>query len=341
MGIENIYQTRTMMKAVILMKPVHTFLRDTFFSNKDTQLTETVDVDIKKGKRPMAPFVAPRIGGVVVDRDGFETKTLKTPKIAPERVLNLDDINKRGMGEAVYSTRTPEERARELLATDLIDLDELITRREEWMCREVLFNGKVLITGEGFEQEVNYNFTNKETLIGAALWTATTSDPFADLKKWRLEVIQNTGKSPNIAIFASDVVDTFLGNEKVKTRLYNLRMNLGIIEPSIKDDAVTFIGKIAELGLEIYAYDEWYLDDDGTEKPFIPEGNILIGSKGMNQIVYGAVTQMENGNFITYEGERVPKQWADDKNEVRMLRMTSRPLPAPRDVDSWYVAVVK
>lgn len=341
MAIENIYGTRTMMKAVSLMKPVNTFLRDTFFNDTETYLTDVVDVDIKKGKRPMAPFVAPRVGGIVMDRDGYDTKTLRTPKIAPERVLTLDDINKRGMGEAIYSARTPDERARELLATDLIELDEYITRREEWMCREILFGGKITISGDGFEQEVNYNFTNKETLTGAALWSASTSDPLADLKRWRLEVIQKTGKSPNVCIMASDVVDSFINHAKVKEKLNLLRMNLGTIEPSIISDAVTFIGKFADLGLEIYSYDDWYLDDNGDEQPFIPVGNILIASKGMNKRLYGAVTQMENGNFITYEGIRVPKQWADDKNEVKMLRMVSRPLPAPNDVDSWYVAAVK
>jgi hypothetical protein len=61
----------------------------------------------------------------------------------------------------------------------------------------------------------------------------------------------------------------------------------------------------------------------------------------MNKRLYGGVTQMENGNFVTYEGIRVPKSWADEKNEVRMLRVTSRPLPAPDDVDNWYVATVK
>lgn len=338
----DIYSTRTMMQAINLMLPVHTFLRDTFFPVVETYVTEHVDVDFKKGKRKMAPFVAPRIGGVVMDRQGFKTETYKPPKIAPERVITVDDLVKRGMGENLYSTRTPEERARELLASDLVELDDYIIRREEWMCREVLINGKLVMAGEGFEQVVDYGFTNKETLSAGALWTATdTSDPLADLKRWRLDVIKKTGKSPEICVMASDVVDIFTNHPKVKEKLDLLRLNIGVLEPSVKNPALTFIGRLAELGLEIYSYDEWFLDDAGTEQPMIPEGYVILAPRGGNKRIYGAITQVENGQFVTIEGTRIPKSWVDEDNEVRKLRLASRPLPVPEDIDSWYVAVVK
>lgn len=337
----DIYSTRTMMKAISLMQPTRTFLLDTFFPNFETFVTETVEVDYKKGKRKMAPFVAPRIGGKVMDRQGFTTKTYKVPKIAPERVVTQDDINRRALGENLYSSKTPAERATELLATDLIELDDYITRREEWMCREVLLNGKLVMAGEGFEQVVDYEFTNKEVLTGGALWTAGTSKPLEDLKRWRLAVIQKTGKAPNIVIMDSGVVDIFISHPEVKALLDIQRLNIGSIEPSIQNEAVTFVGKLPSLGVEIYSYDEWYLDDEGNEQPMIPVGTVIMGSRGMNKRIYGAHTQIENGSFVTIEGTRIPKSWVDDDNEVRKLRLVSRPLPVPEDVDGWYVAQVK
>lgn len=340
MAIE-IYSTRTMMKAISLMKPARTFLLDTFFPNFETFITEAVDVDFKKGKRKMAPFVAPRIGGKVMDRQGFTTQTYKAPKIAPDRVVTQDDINRRALGEDLYSMKTPAERATELLATDLIELDDYITRREEWMCREVLFNGKLNMVGEGFEQVVDYGFTNKEVLAAGALWTADTSDPIADLKRWRLSVIQKTGKAPNIVIMESGVVDKFIEHAKVKALLDIQRLNIGSIEPSIQNEAITFVGKLPALGVEIYSYDEWFIDDNGIEQPMVPVGTVLMGSRGMNKRIYGAHTQIENGKFVTIEGNRIPKSWVDDENEVRKVRLVSRPLPVPDDVDGWFVATVQ
>ena len=49
---------------------------------------------------------------------------------------------------------------------------------------------------------------------------------------------------------------------------------------------------------------------------------------------------MEDKAFVTYEGKLVPKIYADEKNEVKMFRLTSRPLPRPFDVKSWAVIYV-
>ena len=37
----------------------------------------------------------------------------------------------------------------------------------------------------------------------------------------------------------------------------------------------------------------------------------------------------------------VPKVWADENSEVKKVRLTSRPLPRPFDVESWAVIQVK
>ena len=48
MGIETtIYTPRTLGKLVRRMPPVHTFFRDTFFKNRRTFNTKSVDVDFK------------------------------------------------------------------------------------------------------------------------------------------------------------------------------------------------------------------------------------------------------------------------------------------------------
>ncbi|ECD6517328.1 major capsid protein [Salmonella enterica subsp. enterica] len=338
----NMYETRTMLDAISQLMPVQSFLKDTFFPGFATQLTEKVEVDYKKGKRLMAPFVAPRIGGQVIDRQGFNTKTFKTGKIAPERIITIDDVNKRSFGENIYSQRTPAQRAQEMLADDLIDLDEQISRREEWMCREVLLNGKVVMSGEGFEQVVDYDFTNKEALIGTDKWTDfENSDPLAYLKEKRLQIIKATGMTPDILVLASNVVDTFINHPKVVEKLNLLRMNLGTIEPSVKSEAITFVGKLPSLGLEIYSYDEWYLDDEGKEQPMIPDNHIIMGVSKKNKIVYGAHSQYENKKLVTIEGTRIPKYMVDEDNEIQKLRLVARPVPVPSDIDSWIVSVVQ
>ena len=92
------YTTREMVDAIEITPPVRNFLTRTFFPSENTHRTEKVEFDVKKGKRIMAPFVSPRIGGKVITRNGFHTHEFTTPRLAPERVLTVDDISKRGLG---------------------------------------------------------------------------------------------------------------------------------------------------------------------------------------------------------------------------------------------------
>ena len=74
-----------------------------------------------------------------------------------------------------------------------------------------------------------------------------------------------------------------------------LNMKNIVIEPRVVDPALTFYGRIAELDLDIYTYDEWFLNDEGEDEAMIPDGTVLMGhSDGEGQIEYGAVTQMED-----------------------------------------------
>jgi len=349
----NIYETRTMLRAIEKMLPVRTFLRDTFFPNPLTFITEKVDVDFKKGKRKMAPFVARTKGGITVDRQGFRTDTYTTPYVAPQRPITKNDITNRMLGESIYSTRTPAQRAMELLAADLAELDEMITRREEWLCRQILLSGTATIKGwvdkvggnDYVEDVIDFNLTNKETLSGADAWNTETCDMYADLKRIRLEIIKATGMSPNIVVMASNVVDLFINNPKIQKLLDVRNMTIGMInvKPRIKEDGVTYVGTLTGLGLELYTYDEWFLDDDGVSTAMIPDDHLIMGRINLGSMLYGAVTQVEQSDqdFHTYEGTRIPKVWTSTSDDSRMIRVASRPLPKPDDVDSWYTLKVK
>lgn len=337
------YTTREMMEAIDQTPPVRTFLQKTFFPTEETHVTEKVEFDVRKGKRIMAPFVSPRKGGKVITRQGFRTNQFTTPKIAPERALTIDDISTRAIGENIYSQRTPAEREDELLAKDITDLEESIARRKEWMCRQILFEGKIDVVDEdeGVDVQVDFGFDNIIVLGTDERWSIATVNPLIRLRNIRKKIIKDNGNAPDIAIFSSDAIEDFITNPFVEKAMNMLNYKNVVIQPRVVDPALTFYGRIAELDLDIYTYDEWFLNDEGNEESMIPAGTVLMGhSSGEGQIEYGLVTQMEDKKWHSYEGKLVPKRWADENNEVEMLRLTSRPLPRPYDVASWAVIYV-
>ncbi len=334
------YTTREMLEAIQITPPVRNFLTRTFFPGEATHITEKVEFDVKKGKRIMAPFVSPRIGGKVITRQGYQTKEFTTPRIAPERVLSIDDISKRMAGEGIYSSKTPSEREDDLLAQDYKELDDSIVRRLEWMCRQVLFEGKLDVVDKeaGVDLQVDYGFTNIIALTSDKYWSLPTSNPLPLLKQRRRKIIKETGKAPNILLFAANLIDTFIDNPFIQKNMDVRRMQNIEIHPQIVDDALTYYGKIAELGLDIYSYDEYFLNDNGEEEGIIPEGACLMAhTSGIGRIEYGLITQIEDKKFHSYEAKQVPKIYCDEKSEVKMFRLTSRPLPRPIDVESWCV----
>ncbi|WP_313891129.1 major capsid protein [Psychrobacillus sp.] len=345
----NLYSTHTLLKAVQNMPKPQTFLSDTFFPGEDTFLTEEVLLDIKKGKRTLAPFVAPRVGGVTVKRDGYKTERYTAPRLAPQRPMIADDLQARLIGESVVSTMTPAQRQVRLLASDMEELSDTITRRKEWMSAQVLFTGKVILQGyadangeKTIEQEIDYEFTQSDVLSGTDKWTSPDSDPYGDIAGWRKDIIKESGVSPNILILGEDAHNAIMSHEKFLNKFNKLNVNIGQIQPSVQNDAITFIGKIPGLGIEIYTYDDWYLDESGDEHPFVPANKVLLARSKSGGFAYGAITILDEKSqkFVTYEGAVVPKTWADSQNETFMVRLSSRPVPQPGDVNGWYVATV-
>ncbi len=343
----NLYEPRTMMQAVRSMMPVHTFLKDRFFSNEVTFPTKTVDVDFTKGKRKMAPFVHEKIGSKTVDNQGYKTNTFTPALVAPDKVTTADDLMHRLPGEDLYGGMSPEERAAIKLGQDFAELDEMITRREEWMCAQALFTGKVPVIGEGMNYDIDFNFTNKETLSGTSLWSDAGSTPLQDLKDWHEQVQISGGVNANVCLMARDVVSTFMDHDEVQKQLDTQNLRIGAIDPQQLPNGVTYIGRIKELGLEIYQYNEYFLDDftdpdNPTEKPLVPAGNVaLLSDRARYSMAYAANTIIqEDGAFVTVEGPRVPDSWISKKPARRFLQINSKPLPIPHEVDSWFVAKV-
>lgn len=332
------YETIEVLEAINLTPPAHTFLINTFFPTERTHVSEKIEFDVKKGKRIMAPFVSPRIGGKIITRMGFVTKEFSTPRIAPERIMTVDDLSKRVAGENIYSNRTPEDRETEFLAEDIRDLEDSIARRKEWMARQILFYGKLDIVDQenGIDIQADFQFDNSYQLNASTSWKLDSVNPMHLLKRIRRNIIKNTGQTPDTLLFSSDAIEEFMENPYIEKEMNLLKYKNIVIEPKIVDSALTYYGRIQELGLDIYTYDEWFIDDDGKEKGIIPEKTcLMISSKGVGSVEYGLISQYEDKVLYSYEAREVPKIFVD--GDVKKIRLTSRPLPRPFDVNSWAV----
>lgn len=333
----SIFASRAMAAAMRQDKKTGSFILDLLFSKVDPVIGETVDIDIIKGKRRMAPFQSPRVEGKLVEKLGFTTNSYKPAYIKPKKVLEAADIvNNRAAGESAYSLQSPEERARMMLATELNDLEDMIIRREEWMAVQQIVNGYVDVVGDGVNYRIDLlmDADHKITLTGTNIWTDALSDPDSDLSDGVGLISKDAGVSANVVIGNSATMDVYVRHAKVKDNLNTRRIDLGLIKPEDMGDGISYYGFVIVSGkqLDLYGYDNWYIDDAGVEQPMIPDGQIVITStKADFRRHYGSIKDKKAGYAAT---PRFPKTWDEEDPDATWLMVQSAPLPAAHQIDA-------
>ena len=321
----NFYDTHTLLMAVQQLTPAATFLRDRYFPTNDASdifATDDVLVEFRDGSKKLAPFVAPRKGGVTVLRAGYNMERYTPPFVAPRRVLTLDELRKRGFGEALYSQLTPEQRQQTLILRDADELGELITNREEAMAAEtMLTNGCVMKhiaddVDKADEMEIRFysEASNPATYTPTAKWDATGGKILKDLEAM-IRMLTKRGLRASDLVCSPDVADTIINDAAVQKLLDNRRIEIGNVEPELLP---------------------------GNDKLYIPSGKCVLTAPGAGRTAYGAVSQVEqsDGEFHTYAGRRVPKYVSSAEGNSRTLTISSRPLMIPNNKNPFIVADV-
>lgn len=349
----DIFNTHHLLMAVEQLKSAPSFLLNRYFPhNPATDLFSTTDVlvEYKDGSKKLAPFVAPRKGGVTMLRNGYTVERFEPPRVAPKRALTIDDLQKKGFGEALYSKLTPAQRQNVLLMKDATELGEFITRREEAMAAEVMLtNGCVMKhiaddATEGDDKQINfYTGTNDAVYVPAVKWSEADADIIADLDAM-IQMRAKKGLRSSELVCAPDVADAVVGNEKIQKLLDIRNYNVGNVEPTELAPGAAIVAKLNVRGriISIISYDETYTDDAGNDQQYIPSGKCVMTAPAAGRTLYGAVSQVEQSDGIvhTYTGKRVPKYLSNAEGNTRSLTMTSCPLLMPNNKGAFTSATV-
>ena len=353
----NFYDTHTLLASVQQLPPLHTFLLDRYFPTNaasDIFATDDVLVEYKKGSKKAAPFVAPRKGGITILRDGYTMKRFTPSYIAPKRPLTIDDLRKRGFGEALYTQLTPEQRQGVIMLGDLDELRAMNMRRKEAMAAEVIFtNGCVMDEYvddfHNFEErEVRYydGDTSPAIYTPSANWDTTEASGKQMINDVAAmgSMLTSRGLPFTEVLVAPDVSDIILANEWILKLLDNRNYQIGGVDPATLPTGATKIARLNIKGrmIDFLTYEDTYTEVDGTVKPFIPAGKIAACAPAAGRTVYGAITQVEqsDGEFHTYTGVDVPKYLSDATHNVRELILSSAPLCMPNNENPFIVADV-
>lgn len=333
----NEYSTNQLIGVVQGFPPPPSALLDRYFGQQSVSDAEEIHFDLIPGKRRVAPFVSPLVEGKVVANRGFVTRTFKPAYIKDKRRFLPTDAVKRGIGEQIGGSLSPQQRRDANLAFQLQDMLEMISRRQEIMASEALRTGKVTVVGDNYPtQVVDFQRTAALTLTalaGTARWGQAAEAPLDDLQTMSDLVLKTSGTTPLDVIMGINAWKNFRKNATVVARLDNRNMQGNALATSNQfQEGLSFKGTID--GYNVFVYGGWYIDptDDVTELEIWPNDQVVVTSGGVEGVrAYGAILDGRAGlKAMPY----FPKMWEQEDPAVEWLMLQSAPLMVPTRPDA-------
>lgn len=337
--MKNYYDPKYLRGSITKILPERLFFRNRFFSESVTFPTQTVTFEFASNSRRLLPYATEHSGSIPVDRNPYQAKTFTAPLLSGSRTITPDSLAMKLLGEAPYNSGlSPEDRARDLAAQDLVDLTEALYRQEEYMCARLKQDGKLDIDTDGILATVDYGFTNIENITSANKWTENY-DILGKLAKMARELRKN-GVNPDTLIVGAEVAEAINQNAGVLKLRHDTFVE--IPAPDSLENGITFVCQIRAPGVyvNVLEYDEYYADKDGNLQPVIdPKTVIMQSSRERNIMLHGAVTYLDQrtNEYVTDMSEYVPYTVSSYDPPVKKLIVSSRVLPMPRDIESWLV----
>lgn len=346
-----ITDTYELLPVVEQIKLPSRFLTELFFPNALQTMSDVLALEYTKQHRRLAPYVTRRSRGVNMSRESSAVKLYKAPLIGAKRVIGIDDISRRVIGETpVYSTMTAQDRAAQLQATDLRDLLNMLENRREEMSAELLTTGKVTVKAFADDGKLSVDdeieFTAGQPVNVTTAWDNANADIFGDLKTTSEAIQEDAGIVPTVMVCGANVESYLLGNAAIKDWLSipnRETLTMMSLRPHYTNPQVRFIGRLDALNLEIYSYAATYLDEaTGQAKPFLGADTAIIGAPGRGKFMYGAVNFLDQGGqWQSVSASNVPVYNFNTEAQTTSLTLFSACLPVPDVVEDFVCLKVK
>jgi len=334
-----VFTPRYMLGVLEKMEPEVTIFLDRWCKDAPPQDTDIVDLDKKRGRRSVSPYVNPTDEATKLVLQGYDAKTLKLPYLKEQVVITSKDLQQRAPGTVIYSPQGTYASRAEIKAGEAMrELEKRFSTTDEVAFATGLQTGKIPIVGPNINAEVDLNMpaANLVTLSGTALWSDhTNADPLANLRSWKRIPTNSGGRLSSVCYMGATAADNFLQCAKMTNKLDNRRVVIGQINPMDMPNDIEYLGTAA--GLDIYVNYNRYIDQDGNEQYFMNPKKVLVGPPSTMAIRhFGAIYNL---NAIAVV-RRYPSSWTKKDGSARVVQLETASLPIPYEIEDFVCAGV-
>jgi len=308
------------------------FLLMMFFPIEKVFGTKYIDFDEIDERLKLAPFVAPKVQGQIMRKEGMVTKRFSPAYVKPKHDVDLEQTIERQAGESYGGSLSPAERRDAIIVDNLKREDASIKYRMEWMATQVLLKGMVTVSGKDYPTQIvdfERDASLTEIKVGEATWdpvaNADTADPLQDL-----EDMATLTDSPVTDVIMDRLAFNDFQKFPAVRELLNNQLNQGIVSdidlgPS-NGEQVQLKGNVNNF--RIWVYTGYYHDDDDNKVFFIPDYTVILGSQAIEGVqAYGAIMSASSGMV---ESSQFPRDWIDPNTDQEYTETQSAPLTIPK-----------
>tara|TARA_R110000772_G_scaffold96512_3_gene195215 strand:- start:3294 stop:4325 length:1032 start_codon:yes stop_codon:yes gene_type:complete len=258
-----------------------------FFAVSNVHGENIVEFDARDYTNGIAPFVEPTLDGKAIKMEGFNTHLLKLPTMKPSKVLTSADLNKKVFGQSEDNAVTKNARARDLANAGVMNNEDRIDVRLETMRADVLFNGSLTISGEGYDSTITFPRKTAHTVdLGAGnYWDEAGQDAKGDIVTF-LTLLGQSGRTGTHII--GDQVTAGKLSALVATETDFRRVENGSLkfQSFLLVNGAIYYGTY--LNVEIWGYDATYTNDAGATVSAVPAKKIvMLSAVNNNEMSFG------------------------------------------------------
>lgn len=332
----------TLTPAVNEMKAPNSFLKNYLFSRNVTVPTRNIEMSFLRRGRKIAPFVERNGAAIMTAGRNEEFLVVQPPHIRVKRPMTPSELlNKRRPGSVIFAGADGIAQAmREYMASEMEMLMDDITNSEEYLCA-LAMRGQIAYTSAdeaSFTVTFPRSASHDIALTGADLWSASTSNPAADMLAAAQLINDAVSLNVTDVILGADAADAFLSNASVMTKLDPLRLRTGTVDltQQFQESGAMFLGEFVH-GIRIWRYAR-QVEVNGVSVDLVrPKFAEFVSRTPAAQFVtyYGAIEDMKAiGAGKVLQSQRFSKSWEEEDPSARMLLVESNPLPCMRRPDA-------
>lgn len=331
----DLYTSRTLVGVVNDLYVPSTFISSTFFGTEVTFDTELIDFDKLIKGRTLAPFVSEVSPGEPGRSPGYATSSFKPAYSRMVDHIDPDRPFRRRPGERYLGDgATPAERSDAALAEILVEHQEALDLRIEWMAMQSLLAGKIVVVGRNYPmREIDFRRDPALTIIltGATRWGEPGVTPSLDLEDWAQLVGDTSGAQVTHVVMGLGAWRYLWRDPEFRDMLDNRRGTESRIELG-PDSRPRYQFRGVSGTLEFWTYTAQYKDAAGAMQRFLPTNSILLLSTGLEGVQsFGATKNAK----VRYRAARyVPTAFITDNPALEFAMTESAPLPVPVQVNA-------